>query len=423
MNTEIQHLNESERKINIEMPQEETQKYFEEILKKEAKKLTVPGFRKGKAPLSLIKKMYGDALFYESLDKIAQNKFWDEMDIQGIEVVGVPVLTDLDLKEDGGLKFEIKFEVLPKIEIDNLEEIEVEKEEFEISEKFVEDYIEYIRFKLRKEELADEVESMEYLVGLEIVNQSEKSETSPTPENKILPIYLKHPDLNQEFVNLLIGKKLNDEFETSIPLTNSAEEQEKNSEEKKINHYKIVEIKKVILPEINDELAKNYTGGKIETLDELKKAIVEEELAYQNQEAKSTLRNSIKNAFIQKFNFTPPPSLVEKQRTEMEKEIKAKYKGSSITDEAQKFIKEVAERDVKWFLIREAIIDKYNLKLTNEEIDSYAQEIAEKYNQDKNAVLRYLQSNKSNLLFEKETDKFYDFILSKVKIQTKKVVI
>lgn len=90
-----------------------------------------------------------------------------------------------------------------------------------------------IRFKLRKEEPADKVESMEYVVKLEIVNQSEKSETSPTPENKILPIYLKHPDLSQEFINLLIGKKLNDEFETSISLTTIAEEQEENSEEKK----------------------------------------------------------------------------------------------------------------------------------------------------------------------------------------------
>lgn len=423
MNTEIQHLNESERKINIEMPQEETQKYFEEILKKEAKKLTVPGFRKGKAPLSLVKKMYGDALFYESLDKIAQNKFWDEMDTQGIEVIGVPVLTDLDLKEDGGLKFEIKFEVLPKIEIDNLEEVEVEKEEFEISEKFVEDYIEYIRFKLRKDEPAEEVESMEYIVELEKLDKPEKSETSQTQEADRIPIYLKHPDVNQEFVNLLIGKKLNEEFETSIPFTQKIEETEQTSEKDKLNRYKIVKIKKVILPEINDELAKNYSEGKIETLEELKKAIVEEELAYQNQEAEFSLKTSIRNALIQKFNFTPPPSIVEKQRAEIEKEIKAKYKDPKFTDEAKRFIKEMAERDVKWFLIREAIVNKYNLRLTNEEIDSYAQELAEKYNQDKNAVLRYLQSNKSNLLFEKETDKFYDFILSKVKIKTKKVVI
>jgi len=122
LNSQIQNLNDSERKISIEMPKEETEKYFEEILKEESKKLTIPGFRKGKAPLSLVRKMYGEALFYDNLHKIANNRFWDEIDTLGIEIIGVPKITNLDLTDDKELKFDIEFEVLPEIDLSNLDQ-------------------------------------------------------------------------------------------------------------------------------------------------------------------------------------------------------------------------------------------------------------------------------------------------------------
>ncbi len=419
LNTEIQHINESERKINIEMPQEETQKYFEEVLKKEAKKLTIPGFRKGKAPLSLVKKMYGDALFYDNLDKIAQNKFWDEMDIQGIEVLGVPKLTDLDLKEDGGLKFEIQFEVYPEIKIDNLEEIEVEKVEYEASEKFVENMVEFVRFELRTEEPADKIDSMEYIVTLEKTDIDVNE--SKTPEK--IPVYLKNSSVNPEFVNLLMNKNLNDEFETSIPLAIKKEETENDENQTSTSRYRIVEIKKITLPEANDELAVNYSKGKISTLEELKKALVDAELSYYEKQETDQLRNAIRDAMIKKFSFTPPPTLVERYASLMEKELKKKYKINELPMNILSEVKRISEDNVKWDFIRNELKKKFNLSLTEEEIDAYAQKISEKNNLEKEKVLNYLYSDKSGLLNELEEDKLFDFILSKIKVIPKKVTI
>ncbi len=420
MSVEIQNLNESERQIIVEMPKDETQKYFEEILKDEAKKLTIPGFRKGKAPLSLVKKMYGDALFYDKLDKIAQNKFWDEIDTQGIRVIGIPKLTDIDLNDEGGLKFQIQFEVLPQIEIDNFEEIEVEKEEYELSDKYIEDVLEYLRFEKRTEEPAEKIESMEYIVVLE--TSSSSASTSKEPEK--IPIYLKNQKINQEFVNLLLDKKLNDEFETSIPIAIESQNSEEGKDSiNKTTNYKITEIKKVILPELNDDFAKDYSKGKIESLEDLKKTIAQEELAYYNKDANLNLMSSIKDAFVEKFKFTPPPSLVEKQLDHKAKQLAKEYKNFEMNEETKKLLQTISEKDVRWFLIMDAIKSKYNLHLTNDEIDNFAQSLAEKYNQDKNAILKYLQTKGSVLLEEKESEKFFDFILSKIKVKTKKVII
>lgn len=402
------------------MPHEETQRYFDEILKKEAKKLAIPGFRKGKAPLSLIRKMYGDAIFYDNLDKIAQNRFWDEMDTQGIEVIGIPKLTDLDLKEDGSLKFEIQFEVFPNIEIDNIEVIEVEKEEFEISEKFAEDMIEYVRFELRTEETADKIDSMEFIVTFEKTDVDGREPKNPEK----IPVYLKNPSINQEFVNLLLNKGLNDEFETSIPLLIKKDEREEKEEQTSQNsRYRITEIKKVILPEVNDELAVKYSNGKISTLEDLKKTLIETELSYYKNQEVLNIRKTIREEFIKKFQFVPPPSLVEKQALAIEEDLKKKYKVNNLTSEIQSQVRELASKDIQWYIIVNKLKEKFGLHLTEDEIDAYAQSLSEKNNLEKEKVIKYLYSDKSSLLNELEMDKFYNFILSKIRIIPKKVTI
>jgi len=102
--------------------------------------LTIPGFRKGKAPLSLVRKMYGEALFYDNLHKIANNRFWDEIDTLGIEIIGVPKITNLDLTDDKELKFDIEFEVLPEIDLSDLDQkladVTIEKKEYELTDSF-----------------------------------------------------------------------------------------------------------------------------------------------------------------------------------------------------------------------------------------------------------------------------------------------
>ncbi|MCX8056812.1 MAG: trigger factor [Ignavibacteria bacterium] len=417
MSVEIQNINDSERTIKIEMPKEETQSYFEEILKEEAKKISLPGFRKGKAPISLIKKMYGDAIFYDKLDKIAENKFWDEIQTTGLEVIGIPKLTHLDLTEEGGLNFQIQFEIIPEIKIENLEDIEIEQEEYELSDTFIEKALEYLRFMSRTEEPAEKVESMDYIVNLEV---SDREDTSK-PSEKIL-VYLKNENLNPEFANLLLGKNLNDEFDSSIPLSAENSSSEENQEKKSTNyHYKIIEIKKVILPELNDEFAQKSSNGKIQTLEELKKTLAEDELKYYQRNAKNKLVDSIRDAFVKKFDFTPPPTLVERQKQYLIDYLKKQTKANNLDQNSLETISKIAEEDTKWFLIKQEIISKYNLRLTPEEIEKYAEELSEKYQKDKEEMRRFLTSRRSALLDELENEKFMNFILSKVKVNIKKV--
>lgn len=422
MNSQIQNLNDAERKISIEMPKEETEKYFEEILKEESKKLTIPGFRKGKAPLSLVRKMYGEALFFDNLHKIANNRFWDEIDTLGIEIIGVPKITSLDITDDKGLKFDIQFEVLPEIDFSDIDQklndVTLEKKEYEISDSYLNQILKEIQFQNRTEEEIETVNSNEVIVE---VSRKEKSENE-TQQPQVFAIYLNYENINPQFRDLFLNKKAGDKIETDLdPIID-----EKKSEQasKPVFEYEIKKILKVILPELNDEFVKKLTKNENETLESFKEKLIQEELKNLENEEEKSFNRKLEDIFIEKFKVTPPSSMVESSLKNYINELKKQETYRHISDEQlSEIVKPLAEKNVIWFIIKKSLTKKFNLDLTYEEINNYAQKLADKYNLPVEQILNYLNSRGANLLEELLEDKIFNFLKPKIKTTIQKVVL
>jgi len=422
LNSQIQNLNDAERKISIEMPKEETEKYFEEILKEESKKLTIPGFRKGKAPLSLVRKMYGEALFFDNLHKIANNRFWDEIDTLGIEIIGVPKITSLDITDDKGLKFDIQFEVLPEIDFSDIDQklndVTLEKKEYEISDSYLNQILKEIQFQNRTEEEIETVNSNEVIVE---VSRKEKSENE-TQQPQVFAIYLNYENINPQFRDLFLNKKAGDKIETDLdPIID-----EKKSEQasKPVFEYEIKKILKVILPELNDEFVKELTKNENETLESFKQKLIQEELKNLENEEEKSFNRKLEDILIEKFKVTPPSSMVESSLKNYINELKKQETYRHISDEQlSEIVKPLAEKNVIWFIIKKSLTKKFNLDLTNEEINNYAQKLADKYNLPVEQVLNYLNSRGANLLEELLEDKIFNFLKPKIKTTIQKVVL
>ncbi|MEJ5304579.1 MAG: trigger factor [Ignavibacteria bacterium] len=422
MSSQIQNINDSERKISIEMPKEETEKYFEEILKEESKKITIPGFRKGKAPLSLVRKMYGEALFFDNLDKIAQNRFWDEIDTLGIEIVGVPKITNLDLTDDKGLKFDIEFEVLPEIDLSNLDEkladASIEQKEFEISDKYLEQVLKEIQFQNRKEEVVESVDSNEIIIEVSRKEKSDAPEVSP----QNFAIYLNYEKINPQFRELFLNKKEGDKVETD--LSPFVEDESKEDKTLPVYEYEIKKILKVNLPELTDETVKEITKGEFETLEAFKKYLIQEELNYYHSQEEKSLNKKIEDLLIEKFKVTPPPSMVEKSVKGYVQELKKQDTYKNLSDEQLiELVKPIAEKNVIWFLLKKAVMKQFNIDLTDDEINEYAKKLSEKYQLPLDQVDKYLRTRGVNLLEELLEEKIYNFFKPKIKITTNKVVL
>ena len=422
MNSQIQNLNDSERKISIEMPKEETEKYFEEILKEESKKLTIPGFRKGKAPLSLVRKMYGEALFYDNLHKIANNRFWDEIDTLGIEIIGVPKITNLDLTDDKELKFDIEFEVLPEIDLSDLDQkladVTIEKKEYELTDSFFDKVLKDFQFQYRTQEEIDTVDSYEVIV---VVDKTKKSENKTT-EPQILGVYLNDENINPEFRDLLLNKKVGDKFETALEPT--LDDKNINNDSKPVYEYEIKKILKVKLPEINEEFIKKITNNENETFETFKEKILKDELQYLTSEEEKAFIRKLKDVLVEKFKVTPPPSMVEKTVKDYVKDLKTieTYKNVS-DDQLSELVKPLAEKNVIWFIIKKSLVKQSGLDLTEEEINNYAQKLSEKYKLPVEQAKNYLVTRGANLLEELLEEKIFNFLKPKVKITTKKEVL
>lgn len=404
------------------MPKEETEKYFEEILKEESKKLTIPGFRKGKAPLSLVRKMYGEALFYDNLHKIANNRFWDEIDTLGIEIIGVPKITNLDLTDDKELKFDIEFEVLPEIDLSDLDQkladVTIEKKEYELTDSFFDKVLKDFQFQYRTQEEIDTVDSYEVIV---VVDKTKKSENKTT-EPQILGVYLNDENINPEFRNLLLNKKVGDKFETALEPT--LDDKNINNDSKPVYEYEIKKILKVKLPEINEEFIKKITNNENETFETFKEKILKDELQYLTSEEEKAFIRKLKDVLVEKFKVTPPPSMVEKTVKDYVKDLKTieTYKNVS-DDQLSELVKPLAEKNVIWFIIKKSLVKQSGLDLTEEEINNYAQKLSEKYKLPVEQAKNYLITRGANLLEELLEEKIFNFLKPKVKITTKKEVL
>jgi len=112
LDIKINDISASERELEATFNYDEIKSDIAAEVQKQSKKIQLPGFRKGKVPLTMIKKMYGDSLEYEASEKVANDKFWDVSKKKELKPIGQPVLKDLKFKPGDDLYFKILFEML-----------------------------------------------------------------------------------------------------------------------------------------------------------------------------------------------------------------------------------------------------------------------------------------------------------------------
>ena len=127
MELNINKLSQTEQEAEIKLTWDELAPYFEEAYKKFQAEAEIKGFRKGKAPLELIKRQFGEQIEYDALDDIVNDVYQNLVRDKKIEVIGTPELVDVDYKRGESLTFKIKYEILPEVEISNYSNLQVEK--------------------------------------------------------------------------------------------------------------------------------------------------------------------------------------------------------------------------------------------------------------------------------------------------------
>jgi trigger factor len=416
LEVKISDINTSEREIEVSFQYDEIKSDIESEVQKQTKKIQLPGFRKGKAPVSVLKKMYGDSLEYEASEKVANNRFWQISKERDLKPIGQPYLKDIKFNPGTDLYFKVLYETYPSLDVKEYKDLEIEIPDFQVKDEDVEKEIDYIKRANSTKEKAELVgDGKNYLLDLEIVRVDDKGEIFKDSKSEKIQIDLSNDNVQREIINNAKGKRKGESFSFTFKderILKNGEGKEEKVEETFNYKASIYEIEKVILPELSEELIKKITKDKVSTEEQLREDIKKDIQGYYDQRMDEIALNKLIGRIIKNNQFDPPKTLVNNFLDELVKHEedhakKEKHKGFNKEETAKRLLPN-AEAEVKWLLLKSEILKKEDIKVVDNDIKALAEKDAEKTGIAIEKLMNYYKSPNYN---EKLLDKkLFDFL-------------
>ena len=415
----INDISQSEQEVGIELSYEEIKVELDAEVKKEAKKIQIPGFRKGKVPANLLKSRFGDALEYEASEKVATQQFWKVAKDNDLKPIGTPVLTDIQFNPGKDLNSKVKFEIIPVVEPKNYTGLEIKIPDYVVTDHEVEHELEHILKSNSTNEDVDLVGDGEFFiikVDLQRINENGEPFEGSKPET--LDIDLSNHRVQPEIRDNAKGKKVGESF-TFLFNDERTKKNEEGAEEKISESFiykaELKEIKKIVLPELNEELVKKITKDKVTSPEQFKEDIKKDFTNYYNQRTEEFTHRKLMSSIVSNNEFMPPASLVQNVLQELIKQEKENGKKYGMKNFDESALKErllpSAEFEVKWYLLKNLIQKKENLEFSEDELNNLAAKDAEKTGIAIDKLINYYKS--SNVADKLVDKKLFDFLKEK----------
>ncbi|HTY35632.1 MAG TPA: trigger factor [Bacteroidota bacterium] len=410
MEVTVHSLTEVSREVEIEMNATELQPYFDKAYREYGPKIEIKGFRKGKAPIELVKKMYGDMIEHEYLDKLASELYRKVVKEQDLKPIGDPTLTDM--KFDRGERFwvKIQYDIRPTITLKQYKGLTVETVVHHVTDQEMDDEMERIRKINSSREEVEAVTSDEHVVTADLQEFDDTGFPIIGKKTDGAKFYLADPQLEQPFKDALQATQKGSEHEIKF-------EHKHDDHTHKVNmKAKVTKVERVVLPELNDELVKKVTNEKVTTVEEFRKGVREDLENYWKEKNRRNLINAIVSEIIRIHEFQVPESLTRSVLENLLEEVKGQYPNKQLPPnfEVEKFFEEnhaYAVFQAKWALLREELVSAEKLTIDDEALVALAEREAPKIGIDKDRLITYYKSSdqiKDRLV----GDKLIDLLIS-----------
>lgn len=390
---------------------------------KKAQNVRIDGFRKGKAPMDIVKRHYSVEVLQYVLGDMMERNFFDAIEKENINLASPPSYFPGEYKKGENFSYSVEFEVYPDIELKNLQDIEVERPIVEINDADVDAMLETLRKQQASwQETNDVVKAKDHRVtidfagsidGVEFEGGSETDFILVMGENKMIP----------GFEEGILDHKIGDKFfiETNFP-----EDYQVEKLRGKLASFAIV-LKKIEvrqLPELTEELIKKLgivDGSLVNLRGEVRKNM--------ERELKNTVRNSIKTKLIEELlksnEIDVPKALVEKEIDALHGQVIRRFSDNktSMSGLPRKLFEEKARQRVVVGLLFAEIISKNDLKVDKVLLDKRLSEIASAY-ENPQQVIDYYNNNEellNNIRSAILEEQAVEYILDKVKVIDKKM--
>ena len=400
MSLQVEKLEHNMAKLTIEVSAEDVEKALQQAYLKERKRISLPGFRKGKAPRKMIESLYGDGVFFEDALNICYPKAYEAaLEQSGIKAVAPADVDVSEMTEDGAVVLVCKVPVEPEVTLGDYKGLSVEKEEAKVLVADVKAELDRMAQRLaRTQEVTRAAKKNDTVVidfegfvdGVAFEGGKGENYDLKLGSGTFIP----------GFEDQLIGTKAGEEKDVVVTFPEEYHAKELAGKEATFK-CTVHEVKETILPAIDDEFAKDVSE-KAETLDELKKEVKERLLAQKSETFERDYEEALLTAVIDNMQAEIPEAMIEVQldnvvqdfgyRLQMQGMKLEQYAQMNGMDMAQfrGMFRPQAERQVKVRLALQKIVELENLDVTEAEIDEKYKELAEQYGMDTERVKKVL---------------------------------
>ena len=406
----VEDISSVKKTLHVEIPKDEVSRELDKAYSQLKKNAKIKGFRPGKVPRSVLERMFKKDVHADVSSRLIQNSFIDVIKQTELKVVGNPDLKPPELTVDSPYKYEATVEITPEIEDIDFKGLELQRTLYQATDSEVDIQLKTLQKNMAKyEKISDNrpVRDGDFVL---IDFDGSKDGTAVPEFAKVenFSMQIGKAAISDDFDHQLIGMRAGDSkaFETQFGKDHP---NEKLAGQQISFQVMLSEIRQEILPPIDDELAKK--AGPYETLDDLKKIIMENLRQGYEKRTEQELNEQIFSELIAKTEFEVPNALVEMELEGIIEEAERSFAYRNISLEemglsreaiAEKY-RDTALKQVKRHLILDKIIHQESLSLTDEELEDGLKSMAENFNQPLEEIKKYYAQNQDKLEFFKHT--------------------
>lgn len=392
MEVTINTLSEVQQEADIEVSQDELEPHFQKAYQRFRPKAQLRGFRKGKVPMELVRKLYGEAIEQDALDSIAETLYRQAMEERDIKPVGRPALTEMDFQRGSHFRFKIKYDVKPKIKLKKYRGIAVEKPVHTVEEEEVDREILQLRRVNSTHSSVDRVTDNNHIVTAEVQELDGSGAPLIGKKRAGVKFDLSDTSLIDEVKTALQNAEKDGVYR--VTMTSHTGEHTQQTQ----LALTVTGVEKVELPPLDEALVEKVTGGKVATLDELRKTIHADLTRYWEDQSNTRLRDAIGDEIVRTHDFAVPESMVEAFLDSFLDDIKSRSRDNALPPnfDEKKFREEnraYAVWQAKWMLLKEQIAKAENITVHDDDLVQLAEGEAQRIGVSKDRLLQYYKSS------------------------------
>ena len=412
--------------LEIEVPAEDFNKAIDEVFKTEGKKITIPGFRRGKAPKAFIEKYYGESVFFEAaVDRLYRPALMDAVEASGLEVISIGQADITEVSKANGVQMKVTVVVKPEITIEGYKGIEASKKKVEVTDEDVS--AELAKVQDRNSRMVTGEDRAAFTGDTAVIDFEGfcDGEAFEGGKGENFELALGSGQFISGFEDQIVGHETGEEFEINVKFPEEYQAENLKGKDATFK-IKLHEIKRKELPVLDDEFAKDVS--EFDTLDAYKQSIREKLQNDREKSAEADVENQILEALIEKVEGEIPEEMYDNEVEEsinsfayrlqsqgLNLETYLKYTGMT-TDSLKEQFRPQSEKQVKLRLALEKIAANEGLEPTAEELDAEYEKLAKMYEMEVDKIKNIVAE--AQVKGDLQSQKAVDFVKENAVVKT-----